>query len=131
MKKVFHLLSIALVAAVMFACSSASSPEAATKAYLKNMQKGDYNAMIEQVYFTKPLNAEQKAELVGMVEEKAKSELEKKGGLASFEIGEIEMSEDGKKAKANYTLTFGDGSTKQDDENLVLVDGKWMIDSGK
>ena len=87
--------------------------------------------MIEQVYFRKALNAEQKAELVGMIEEKAKSELEKKCGIASFEIGEIEMSEDGQKAKANYTLTYNDGSTKQDNENLVLVDDKWMIDSGK
>lgn len=131
MKKFFRMMSVALVALVFAACASSNTPEAATKKYLQSMQKGDYAAMIDQMNFKKALTDEQKAELVSMVGEKAKAEVEKKGGIASFEIGVAEIAEDGQKAKVPYTLVYGDESTKEDSEDLVLVDGKWMIDSGK
>ena len=130
MKKLFRLMSVALVALVFTACAS-STPEAATKKYLQCMQKGEYAAMLDQMYFKNGITDEQKAELLGMIEEKAKAEVEKKGGIASFEIGEIEMAEDGKTANVSYTLKYGDGSTKEDNEDLIQVDGKWMINSGK
>ena len=41
------------------------------------------------------------------------------------------MAEDGKTANVSYTLKYGDGSTKEDNEDLIQVDGKWMINSGK
>ena len=130
MKKLFRLMSVALVALGFTACAS-STPEAATKKYLQCMQKGEYAAMLDQMYFKNGITDEQKAELLGMIEEKAKAEVEKKGGIASFEIGEIEMAEDGKTANVSYTLKYGDGSTKEDNEDLIQVDGKWMINSGK
>ena len=117
--------------ALVFAACASSTPEAATKKYLQCMQKGEYAAMLDQMYFKNGITDEQKAELLGMVEEKAKAEVEKKGGIASFEIGEIEMAEDGKTANVSYTLKYGDGSTKEDNEDLIQVDGKWMINSGK
>ncbi|MBQ7530918.1 MAG: DUF4878 domain-containing protein [Paludibacteraceae bacterium] len=131
MKKFFRMMSVALVALVFAACGSSNTPEAVTKKYLQTMQKGDYAAMLDQMYFKNGLTDEQKAELVGMVEEKAKAEVEKKGGIASFEIGAAEIAEDGQTAKVPYTLKYGDESTKEDNEDLILVDGKWWINSGK
>lgn len=131
MKKFFRMMSVALVALVFAACASSNNPEAVTKKYLQTMQKGDYAAMLDQMYFKNGLTDEQKAELVGMVEQKAKAEVEKKGGIASFEIGAAEIAEDGQTAKVPYTLKYGDESTKEDSEDLILVDGKWWINSGK
>lgn len=125
------MMSVALVALVFAACASSNNPEAVTKKYLQTMQKGDYAAMLDQMYFKNGLTDEQKAELVGMVEQKAKAEVEKKGGIASFEIGAAEIAEDGQTAKVPYTLKYGDESTKEDSEDLILVDGKWWINSGK
>lgn len=131
MKKLFRLMSVALVALVFAACASSNNPEAVTKKYLQNMQKGDYAAMLDQMYFKNGLTDEQKAELVNMIGEKAKAEVDKKGGIASFEISPAEIAEDGQTAKVPYKLIYGDESTKDDSEDLILVDGKWMINSGK
>ena len=131
MKKLFRLMSVALVALVFAACASSNNPEAVTKKYLQNMQKGDYAAMLDQMYFKNGLTDEQKAELVNMIGEKAKAEVDKKGGIASFEISTAEIAEDGQTAKVPYKLVYGDESTKDDSEDLILVDGKWLINSGK
>lgn len=130
-KNIIRLLSVAFVAFLFAACSSSSTPEAACKKYLQNVQKGDWAAVVEQMNFEEQPTAEQKDAFVGMLQEKGKKELDKRQGIASFEIGEVELAEDGQKAKVKYTINFGDGTQKADDQTFVLVDGKWMIDSGK
>lgn len=132
MKKIFRLLSIALVAVVFAACGgSSNTPEGVTKKYLQNIKDGKYEAMLKQMHFKEELTKEQQDQLLAMISEKVKESTEKKGGIASFEVKEAEIAEDGQKAKVHYTVTYGDGSIKDDSEKLVLVDGKWMIDSGK
>ncbi len=130
-KNIIRLLSVAFVAFLFAACSSSSTPEAACKQYLQNVQKGNWAAVVDQLYFSEPQSAEDKEGMVSMLKEKIAPELEKEGGLASFEIGEVEMAEDGQKAKVKYTLHFGDGSEKEESQGFILVDGKWMINSGK
>lgn len=132
MKKMFRLMAIAIVSLAFFACGSKSAtPEGATGAFLKSYQKGDYAALVDQMHFSQELTKDQKDQFVQMLQEKSAPEIEKKGGIASYEIGEVEMAENGESAKVNYTLTYGDGTSKPDKINLVLVDGKWMIDGGK
>ena len=47
-----------------------------------------------------------------------------------YKLGTAEITED--KALVPYTLTYGNGETKEDKMKLVKTeDGKWMIDSGK
>ena len=122
MKKLFRLMAVAIVAMAMVACGGNNTPEAATKAMLKRFQKGDYKAMVEQIHFSK---------LVSMVQGKMAPEVEKKGGIKSFEVGEAEIAEDGQSAKVPYKLIYGDGSEESKTQKLVLVDGKWMLDEGK
>lgn len=131
MQKIFRLLSIALVAFVFAACGSSNTPEGVTAKYLENMKNGKYEAALKQMHFKTDLTQEQKDQLVAMMEEKVTEQNNKKGGIASFEIKEAQVAEDGQSAKVLYTINYGDGSTKDDNEKLVLVDGKWMIDSGK
>lgn len=131
MKKMLRFMAMAIVVLALAACSNSATPEGAAAAFLKNYQKGDYAALIDQMHFSKDLTDEQKDEFVQIIEEKSAPEIEKKGGIAAYEVGEVVVAESGKSAKVNYTLTYGDGSSKQDKVNLVLVDGKWMIDGGK
>ena len=57
-------------------------------------------------------------------------EVQKKEGIKDFTVGEPTIEEN--KAVVPYTLTYGNGDTKEDKMKLVKTeDGKWMIDSGK
>lgn len=125
MKKLFRLMSVALVAMLFAACSS-NTPEAVVKSYLKSMQKGDYATAV------KLMGIEDKdGEFAAMMEAKGKEVTEKAGGIKSFEVGKAEMAEDGQSAVVPYVVKFGDGETKEDTQKVKLVEGKWLIDIGK
>ena len=130
MKKIVRLMAMAIVVLAFAACGS-KSPEGAAKSFLKYYQNGDYAAMVDQMHFSKDISDDDKAQFAEMLQGKIAPEIEKKGGIDSFEIGEVEMAEDGQSAKVKYTLHFGNGTDSNDDMKLVLVDGKWMLDAGK
>ena len=132
MKKVFYLLSIALMAMAFVACSSSkNTPEGVVDAYLKAMQKNDSRKALEMYHFSKPLTDEQFEEYVQMVDDKAKKENDKKGGIVSWEIEAPEMAENAESAVVRYTVKYGNGSEDSDKQKVVKIDGKWMLDSGK
>lgn len=132
MKTLFRMMAIAIAAVVFAACGSKSAtPEGAAEAFLKDYQKGNYEAMVDQMHFTKEMSKEDKAQIVEFVKEKTAPEIEKRGGIQSYEVNEVIVAEDGQSAKVKYTLHFGDGSESKDDMKLVNVDGKWMMDGGK
>ena len=131
MKKLFHLMAMAIVVMAMTACGKSATPEGAAKTFLKNYQNGDYAAMVDQMKFSKQVSDEDKAQFAALLEEKIASEVAKKEGIASYDIDEVEMAEDGQSAKVKYTLHFGNGTESKDDMKLVLDDDKWMIDAGK
>ena len=131
MKNLFRLMAMTIVVLAMSACSKSSTPEGAANAFLKSYQKGDYVALVDQMYFSKPVSDEDKAQFAELLKGKVGPEVEKKGGIASYDIEETVIAEDGQSAKVNYTLHFGDGSESKDDVKLILVEGKWMLDAGK
>lgn len=132
MKKVFYLLSIALMAMAFVACSSSkNTPEGVVDAYLKAMQKNDSRKALEMYHFSKPLTDEQFEEYVQMVDDKVKKENDKKGGIVSWEIEAPELAEDAQSAVVRYTVKYGNGSEDSDKQKVVKIDGKWMLDSGK
>ena len=125
MNKLIRLMSVALMA-LFFAAFSSNSPEATVKSYLKNIQKGDYVAAVALMDIE-----DENGEFAAMMEEKGKKVIDQKGGIASFEVGKAEISEDGKKANVPYTITFGNGEKKDDKQCVKLDDGKWVIDVDK
>ena len=132
MKKVFYLLSIALMAMAFVACSSSkNTPEGVVDAYLKAIQKNDSRKALEMYHFSKPLTDEQFEEYVQMVDDKVKKENDKKGGIVSWEIEAPEMAENAESAVVRYTVKYGNGSEDSDKQKVVKIDGKWMLDSGK
>ena len=132
MKKVFYLLSIALMAMAFVACSSSkNTPEGVVDAYLKAMQKNDSRKKKKMYHFSKPLTDEQFEEYVQMVDDKVKKENDNKGGIVSWEIEAPEMAENAESAVVRYTVKYGNGSEDSDKQKVVKIDGKWMLDSGK
>jgi len=65
------------------------------------------------------------------MKEKAGKELEKKGGLKSFEVLSEEIAEDGNSAVVKFKQVFGNGEESEDEQKMVKVDGKWLMDIGK
>jgi hypothetical protein len=131
MKKFFYLMAIAIVGLAFVACGKNASPENATEACLKSYVQGDYKGMIDQYYFKNEVNEETKEQYAELIKTKVAPELEKKGGLKSYTVGETTLAEDGQSAVVKYTLHYGDGSCNEDQMDVVLVDGKWMPSAGK
>lgn len=131
MKKMSYLMSVIMFALIAFTSCAKPTPESVTEDFLKSYQKGDYAALVDQTYFSEPLTDEQKVQFTQMLEQKGGAQVAKNEGIASYEVGEVEMAEDGQKAKVAYTITYGNGKTETNKQSVILVDGKWMIDAGK
>ncbi len=132
MKKMILLAAVALITVCFAACTSANTPEGVTKAYLTAVQKGNYEKALN-LYYSKDAkhDKENETDILQMFEDKMKTSIEDKQGIASFEVGVAELSEDGNKAVVPYTVHYGDGSDKETVMKTVKVDGKWYLDSGK
>jgi hypothetical protein len=134
MKSIFtFILAIAAVGVVATSCSSgAATPGAAAKTYTQYMADGQYEKLVDNIYFEDASQAEQsKAMLVGMMKDKGAKSLEEKGGLKSFEVVSEEIAEDGKTAKVTMKHVYGNGETEEDSMDLILVDGKWLMSMDK
>ncbi|MFI3261915.1 MAG: DUF4878 domain-containing protein [Rikenellaceae bacterium] len=135
MKKVFALLTVLCAFVCFVSCSSQSSPKDAAEKYAKCVQKGDFEGLVDLFYMKSTgdtaKDKEQKDQLVSMFNEKAKPEIEKKGGIKSYTIGEETISEDGESAKVKVTFEYGDGTTDDEKTNLEKVDGKWYLSMKK
>lgn len=130
MKKILSVLSLALVALAFVSCSK-NSPEGVVEEYYSRIQKGQYEEAIDLLYFKNDLSDKDKERIATMIREKGSKENDKKGGISSVVIDNVDLAEDGNSAVVNYTIKYGDGSAKSEKNKVVNVDGKWLLDSGK
>ncbi len=131
MKKFFYSIAICICAIVMAACSSSNTPTGAAEAYLDDLKNGNYEAVVEKLYFNNEVTEEQKQELVGVLKEKAKQSDEKGESMTGYKITSEEINEDGTKAVVNYIAIKEDGKETPAKIKLVNIDGKWLIDAEK
>lgn len=129
MKKILSILSIALVAIIFAACSN-NSPAGVVEEYVSCLQNGKYDKAVELFHFKSAPTDDQKAFMISMIG-KAAEKYQEKGGIASVKINDVQVAESGEAATVSYTTTYGDGSTKDDKDKVIKVDGKWLLDSGK
>lgn len=130
MKKIFSILSLALVALAFVSCSK-NSPEGVVQEYVTCMQKGQYEEAIDLFQFKKEPTDEQKQQYASVLRDKVGKEIDKKGGISGVEVTNVEMAEDGKSANVSYTIKYGDGTAKASTDKVVNVDGKWKLEAGK
>ena len=136
MKKMLYLILAVMTIGGMVSCSSSSSsPGAAAKKYAEYLGSGEYDKFIDGIYFGENTSKEEieqgKTMLKALLADKGANALEEKGGLKSVEVASEEISEDGKSATVVLKQTYGDGSVEEDDSNMVLVNGKWLMEMDK
>lgn len=129
MKKILSILSVALVAIIFAACSN-NSPAGVVEEYVSCLQNGKYDKAVELFHFKEALTDDKKAFMISLIGKSAE-QYKEKGGIASVKIDNVEVTEDGEAATVFYTTTYGNGSTKEDKDKVIKVDGKWLLDSGK
>lgn len=130
---IYLTLAAAMIGLMLISCSrtGASSPGKAAKQYMEYMVNGDVDKFVDAIYFGEETSKEEieqgRTMMKSLIEEKAKPALEEKGGLKSVEVISEEISEDGKTATVTLKQTYGNGETEEDESEMVLVDGRWMM----
>ena len=100
MKRIITIAAIALAALLAFACGNSNGPESVIKKSFEAIQKHDYDAYAATFNISE---SDQKM-LAGMLEEKLSEELDKKGGIDSYKITDIQI--DGDKADAKIHIIY-------------------------
>ncbi len=132
MKHLISSLYLMLCAVVIAACSGdTNSPEGVVEKYAGYIVKEQYGKVFDITHFKNEMTKEQKDEYAQFLRYMCKTTFEKQGGLQSVDVTGAELSEDGTTARVQIVQHFGDGSEKEDNVKTVLIDDKWMIDSGK
>ena len=130
MKKVLTLATVCLFVLALCSCGSSNTPEEVTTKAIKCLIDKDYDDYVDMMYFKKEKSNEDMKQIVALVKDKMDKELEQKQGIKEYKVGTPTIEDN--KAVVPYTLTYGNGDTKEDNMKLVKTDdGKWMIDSGK
>lgn len=117
---------------VMAACggAGANTPTAVAENYLSDLKAGNYEALVDQLYFKQEMSDTDKEQLVVMCKGKVEQTIEKNGELKGYEITSEEIAEDGQKAVVKYTLKY-ENKDVEDKVKLINVDGEWKVNSGK
>ncbi|MBR4524891.1 MAG: DUF4878 domain-containing protein [Bacteroidales bacterium] len=130
MKRVLTLLALAAVVLVS-SCKGGgnstklSGPEAAAKAALEAVKKGDMKAFVN----TFNLSDDDKATLTALMEDKLTKELDKKGGIKSYEF--VDTNIDGDKAAVKVKIYYNNDTEEESTFKFTNVDGKWMQEMDK
>lgn len=132
MKKLLFFAVLA-VCGLMFVSCGKETPGKVQEKALKCIQQKDWDGYLALVKF-KDQEDPEKAEKVKngfrqILESKMTDQLEKKEGIKDIKI--LEETIDGEQAKVKYSVEYGNGEVVEKDQDMVLVDGKWMIDAGK
>ncbi|MFI3297195.1 MAG: DUF4878 domain-containing protein [bacterium] len=127
MKKLVYLFAVVAIMLSFSSCGSSNSPKGAAEEYMKLTMKGDFEKIMEISYFTDKIEDEDRKMLAGLMASGAES----KAKITSYKFVEEEIAEDGNSAVVTYQKTLDDGTELSEHVDVVLIDGKWMVDGGK
>lgn len=135
MKKLLSI-SIVMFAFIALVSCKGNSPSAVVEESIQCLIDKDYEGYVDYIAFNKDATPEEiekhKAELQALIEHKLVIEMEKKGGLKGCKILSEEIDEELKTAVVKFELTYGDGSTEQQEQKMEQnKDGKWLMDCDK
>ena len=123
MRKTIYFLTFVFSVLLLAACGSdTSTPKAAAENWGEMMKSGDYKGIVDQIAYPDNLSAEEKEQskemFLSLFNDKVKAQVEKKGGITSTEVVSETIAEDGKTAKVEMKVVYGDGS--EEEETLDL-----------
>ena len=134
-KTFFSLFAVMAMTLIMCSCGGGggNTPTKVVEKSIKYIQEKNYEAYVDLIEFKEEQNSkEDKEQFVEFLEGMFEMTLEKKQGLASYEIISEEISEDGASAVVVANITYGDGSSKEDKMKLIKnAEGEWKISMDK
>ncbi|KWW31329.1 MAG: Uncharacterized protein AUK63_602 [bacterium P3] len=128
MKNIFSILLTAIFAVSLVGCSGGSAkvgknatPSEVTTSMWKLIQNGDYAKAVAMTAQGQSLSEEEQMQLAQFAEALYSSV----GGVKAVEILEEKIADDGKSATVKMKLTYGDGSSKNNDQKLIMTENGW------
>ncbi len=135
MRKILGLLLALLTVGAFGACSSgSSSPGKAAKRYAEYIAGGEYDQFIDGIYIPDDVSSEEaeqgKDMIKALLSAVSGQMFEEKGGLEKVEVVSEQLSDDGEKATVTLKYAYGNGESSEESMDLILDDGRWLIDMG-
>lgn len=130
MKKLFLSLVCMIALITISSCGgSSATPSDTAKEWIELIKAKDYESFVETIQPNEkatPEEAEQTKQMyLSLFKDKGDKQIEKKGGIDSYSILSETIAEDGKTAKVEYEIVYGNGKKDKQSFDMVLVDGKW------
>lgn len=128
MKKI-KIVWVLMISAFLFSCGGGSDSKPADQVdkLIKSIEKGDYDTAIDCLAMEgKTLTDEEKTKLNAMLG-MTKGVIDSKKGIASSEVIEENVSEDGNTATVKIKYVYGNGDEDTSEYNLVKEDGAWKV----
>lgn len=124
MKPFLRIFPLALLVVALSSCSGGGKPASVAKSFFDAMDSGDSEKAIS-LFAPELREDETMSGKLGFIVGAGISEVEEKGGVASFEV--LEETVEGDQATINFKVVYGDGEQNSDEMKCVKVDGKWYL----
>ena len=128
MKKVTGSLMMLAVMFMFTACSS--GPKNAMEKYGNDLVKGDYVSFANGIATKNAMTAEQNEQFAAMIEDKGATDYAKKGGLKEFKVTSEEIQPGDTTAIVYYQMSYGNGTTQDGEQEMILRNGEWKMNMG-
>ena len=127
MKRIIVTL-IALMVLSVTACSSFDSPSTVVKNFYRQIETGKVNDAYDLITKEGKEMLQQYGGGVALLSDQTRK-IKGKGGIKVISIRSEDIT--GDTAKVAFTLTYGNGTTKNDSEELIKEKGVWRITVSK
>jgi hypothetical protein len=129
MKKLSVILSLVIASFLFFTTScgtsSSSSPGDISKKIMKDIEKGNFDAVIAVLSTEgEEITDEDKDGLIEIFEYQQEF-MKKKDGIKSIEVIEEDINEAGDEADVKMKIIYGNGVEDTGIQTFVMEDGKW------
>ena len=110
-------------------CSATSSPRRVACNFYEAIEQADY----ERALSLTTLDPEADSEIYYAIMQKVNNSIAEKGGIKKLELiseeyAEVEEGEEPTEATIATKVTYADGTEQEEYCDVVLTDGKWLVD---
>ena len=131
MKQILHTVIVVALALVVFVgCAVTSSPRKVARNFYKAIAEADY----ERALSLTTLDSEADPEIYYAIMQKVNTSIAEKGGIEKLEVVSEEYApakegEEPTEATVAVEVVYADGTTQEEFCDVVLTDGKWLVDA--
>lgn len=131
MKQILHTVIVSALALVIFVgCAVTSSPRKVARNFYKAIAEADY----ERALSLTTLDADADPEIYYAIMQKVNTSIAEKGGIEKLEVvseeyAPVEEGEEPTEATVAVEVVYADGTTQDEFCDVVLTDGKWLVDA--